>query len=196
MRMGINIVDGWAVAISFLESDPSRDVVFGITTFQSLEDAVKFSGKMTEELFEGQGVKNAGDIRRKILGALSDELVKAPGAAVYTAGVDNCAVTIHKTQLHLSGPLIRTEDLWTMLLSTIRYSMGRRSYVTGLTSDLVKLYSQYLEPTELDQIKREVSKEIEVSEQGGRTLGDPPDHEIWKNLVKFLTERIAKWRVP
>jgi hypothetical protein len=186
MRMGINIVDGWAVAISFINQDPDHSVVFGITTFQSLEDAVKFSGRMAEELFEGQGVKNAGDIRRKILGVLSDELVKAPEAAVYTAGVDNCAVTIHKTQLHMHGPAIRQEDLWTMLLCTIRYAMGRRSYITGLTRDLVKQYRKYLEPTELDQIKREVSKEVEQCEQDGRTLGDPPDHKIWKQLVKDL----------
>lgn len=51
---------------------------------------------------------------------------------------------------------VEANDLWVLLLSSVRYSLGRRSYVVGLTQDLIKKYWTALEPDQLDKIANEV----------------------------------------
>lgn len=80
------------------------------------------------------------------------------------------------------------DDLWTFLVCTVRYAMGRESYISGLTCDLVRRYRHRLRPDQVEQIAREVAKEIELAEKSGRTLGADMDHREWVRLVEDLTK--------
>ena len=95
-------------------------------------------------------------------------------------------IEVEAIDIHSDRPTVNTTDLWTMIMCTLRYAMGRRSYITSLAADLVRIYKSWLEPTELDQIKRELKRELERSNELGRTLGDPPDHDVWKKLESEL----------
>ena len=62
---------------------------------------------------------------------------------------------------------IKTIDLWTMLLSTIRYSMGRQTYMPSLCIDMCKMYGHYLSNHQKSQIIREIKREVELYEAIG-----------------------------
>ena len=82
--------------------------------------------------------------------------------------------------------------MWIMLLSTIRYSMGRRTYMTSLAPELVGRYKKALTDDQLKQIKEEVEKEIKMTESMGKTLGDECDHISWTAFVNQLEEILTE----
>lgn len=80
-------------------------------------------------------------------------------------------------------------ELWLMLLSTVRYAMGRSSYITSTAADLVRQFRSRLTAERVQQIAREVQKDLEIAESTGRTLGHDCDHRGWKKLVEDLTKK-------
>ena len=78
---------------------------------------------------------------------------------------------------------VRSEDLWTMLLSTVRYSMGRATYMPGLCAELYDRYQEHLSREERLQIMREIEAEIEFRARTGGKLGWDCDHQVWVNLI-------------
>jgi len=82
-------------------------------------------------------------------------------------------------------------DMWILLMSTIRYSMGRRTYMSSLAGELVIKYRNYLTKDQLTQIVGEIRKELELVENSGCFLGDGVDHEAWKKTVSAI-ERLIK----
>lgn len=77
-------------------------------------------------------------------------------------------------------------DLWTFLLCTVRYSLGRQSYITGMTADLVRQYRKHLTAEQVAQIAREVDEELAACERRGTTCGHDMDHREWARLVADL----------
>lgn len=71
---------------------------------------------------------------------------------------------------------VAREDMWTMLLSTVRYSMGSRKYMMSTSIALVRTYAEYLTVNQLQQIVKEIGIERSVAESVGRTLGAEFDH--------------------
>jgi hypothetical protein len=71
------------------------------------------------------------------------------------------------------------EDLFTLLLCTVRYSMGRCTYMSSLAPDLVLRYGKQLERRHLVQIADEIEKELQYAEATGTTLGHRCDHDSW-----------------
>lgn len=84
-------------------------------------------------------------------------------------------------------------DLWIMLLSTIRYSMGRQTYMPSLCRDLILSYHSILNIDELEQIVREITRELQLYTDLGKTLGSKYDHETWQQTVKTV-ERLLEER--
>jgi hypothetical protein len=87
--------------------------------------------------------------------------------------------------------VVRPDDLWVMLLSTVRYTLGRRSYATAQCRDLVLAYGGGLLPPQRDQIRHEIQDALLEAAKQGRTLGDKVDNDVWRNLVYDL----EKWDV-
>lgn len=87
---------------------------------------------------------------------------------------------------------VKTEDIWVMLLSTIRYSMGRRSYIVGLCGALYDRYQDALTVQQRAQIAIEIEKELELSEKLGKTLGDRMDHGTWKEMAQKIRKGVPK----
>lgn len=70
-------------------------------------------------------------------------------------------------------------DLWVLLLSTIRYSMGRATYMPGLCRDMLNRYHGALTSAQLNQIAEEVRSELRLHERLGHKLGHDCDHKTW-----------------
>jgi len=78
------------------------------------------------------------------------------------------------------------DDLWMMMLATVRYAMGRRTYVTSWCLEMVDRYKGHLTQHQRDQLRAEVETELRMAGEGSRTLGDACDHKAWCDVVEVL----------
>lgn len=83
-------------------------------------------------------------------------------------------------------------DLWTMLLSTIRYSMGRMTYMSSEAPALYHRYKSKLTTDQKSQLYREVSEELEGVTRVGKLLGMQCDHDEWVRLRDQLAEELSR----
>ena len=98
-------------------------------------------------------------------------------------------------RINLPMPRPTPQDMWRLLLSTVRYSLGRRSIAVSSVPELVLRYKSYLQIFQIEQIRDEVQKELELhyrmKEEGReKWLGDDCDVQTWKALVIVLTDII------
>lgn len=71
---------------------------------------------------------------------------------------------------------VTPQDLWVLLLSTIRYSFGRQTYMTSLAWELVVQYHEAMSSGQLRQICREIMNEARMYRRAGKRL---PDESTW-----------------
>lgn len=90
---------------------------------------------------------------------------------------------------------VDNNDIWTMLLSTVRYSMGRQTGMVSRSQELVFAYIDALSLEQIRQIRDEVRQEVEMHERSGTKLGAGIDHRSWKQFVEDLDDRLAPQEV-
>lgn len=90
------------------------------------------------------------------------------------------------TKTRFDEIIVTSDELWMMMLSTIRYSMGRRSYIVAVCDDLVKKFAPKLEYHQLEQIAEEIEKEVLLCEGRNETLGMQMDHDSWKKTASWI----------
>ena len=93
-------------------------------------------------------------------------------------------------------PTPQSQDMWIMLLSTVRYSMGRRTYMSSVAPELVIKYRYYLQLSRVKQIRDEVQKELELhyrmkGEGREKWLGDDCDVHSWEIFIEVVNDIIA-----
>lgn len=74
------------------------------------------------------------------------------------------------------------EDLFTFLLFSFRYCLGRMSYAVSLFERLFDRYIMHLESAHRKLILEELERELQLAKQSNRMLGMKCDHEIWQRL--------------
>lgn len=67
-------------------------------------------------------------------------------------------------------------DMWILLLSTIRYSFGRQTYMTSLSWELVIKYEECLSLYQLRQIYNEIMSEVKLYRKLNKRI---PDESTW-----------------
>jgi hypothetical protein len=82
---------------------------------------------------------------------------------------------------------VSPDDMWTLLLSTVRYSLGRSTYMTAYSVGMVVKYEACLETYQLRQISKEIRDEIEQYEAAGRRI---PDYSTWRQGAQEI-DRLA-----
>jgi len=87
---------------------------------------------------------------------------------------------------------VSRNDLWLMMLSTMRYSFRRTSYLPSAFIDMVKLYQNGLEDHQLKQMREETLAELRVETDIPGYLGMNCDVNTWKNFVITLDKIIEK----
>lgn len=80
------------------------------------------------------------------------------------------------------------DDLWVMIVSTIRYSLGRATYMPGWACEIYQRYKIHLTPDRRKQIYDEVRGEIDRAERNDKLLGMDFDHKQWKKLVAKIAK--------
>jgi len=89
-------------------------------------------------------------------------------------------------------PRVAPPDLWVMLLSTVRYSMGRMTYMSNLAGELVIGYAKYLTKMQLEQIVNEIEGELLRCARTNVTLGMDMDDRAWRKNVAIIKDIIEK----
>ena len=80
-------------------------------------------------------------------------------------------------------------DLGRMLIGALRYAMGRRSYVTGETADLVRRYWWDVSEADRRTMRRDLG--VELAFVGTGTLGAKMDHDGWVALRDWMARAEA-----
>jgi hypothetical protein len=80
-----------------------------------------------------------------------------------------------------------TEQEFEMLVRyTMRYAMGRKSYIFSEITELIEQYNPFFSSTFRNSIILEIERKLIRSEEMGGFLGDAFDHRHWQTLVKKL----------
>ena len=87
---------------------------------------------------------------------------------------------------------IAEEDLWPLLLSTIRHAMGRRSYLPGYVQEMVQNYSSHLSDAQLKQMQQEVEDELRIQNTFPGHMGMECDVKGWEKFVVWCQKESDK----
>jgi hypothetical protein len=94
-------------------------------------------------------------------------------------------------RVNAPDPTVPHEDLYSMIVGQVRYSLGRRSYVVGDACSQVRRYWRHLREGERAVVERDVVEELARYERMGRTCGDACDQAEWERLVAWMAENKA-----
>lgn len=83
-------------------------------------------------------------------------------------------------------PQVARDHLFSLLVSSVRYALGRSSYVTSLTCGMVTAYAKHLRTHEIEVIIRDIAAELDVAVRKDKHLGMRCDHNDWKFLLNWL----------
>ena len=78
------------------------------------------------------------------------------------------------------------EDMWVLLLSTVRYSLGRKSYIVGVCEDFLTKYGPCLTPYQRRQTADEIRHELQLAHTLDGFLGGNINDEIWCRIAERL----------
>jgi hypothetical protein len=79
-----------------------------------------------------------------------------------------------------------TKDMSMALLLSVRYALGRRTYIVSDVCDMVKRNAASLTVNDAAIMRRDISEEIRRADDCGRTVGDQCDHTRWVDLLAWM----------
>jgi hypothetical protein len=85
-------------------------------------------------------------------------------------------------------PRVAPNDLGGMLVYAIRYALHRRTYAPAEVCGWVRTYWDDVDKTDRDIIRRDVEREVELSEAKRKNVGDDATHVTWATLVKWIRD--------
>lgn len=77
-----------------------------------------------------------------------------------------------------------------MLISAVRYALGRRSYIVGDTCDFVRSIRGKLSDNCRRIIIRDIEEELERYHSFGTTCGMECDEQSWLRLLEVLKSEV------
>lgn len=82
---------------------------------------------------------------------------------------------------------IEALELGTLLVCSVRYSIGRKSYMPSIVADNVRRHWRDLENGARQAIRQDVADAIRDHEAGYRSLGWDCDQKTWRDLAAFMS---------
>lgn len=81
---------------------------------------------------------------------------------------------------------LSNDALYTLLVCSLRYAMGRRSYITGDVADLIRTHDKHLRQSQREVLARDLRDALQRAIERGQTLGEQCDHDDWRSLLIWL----------
>ena len=79
---------------------------------------------------------------------------------------------------------MKDEEL--MLISAVRYALGRRTYIVSTTCNFVKSVQKKLSDNCINIIIRDIEETMDMYHRSGHLCGDACDERDWEKLLEFL----------
>jgi len=76
------------------------------------------------------------------------------------------------------------DDLYVFLTCTLRYALGRSSYIVSDVINLLTKYECCLEPWQFEGMIREIRNELSRCERNKMFCGMEMDHNAWRKFVE------------
>lgn len=83
---------------------------------------------------------------------------------------------------------VSEHDMYILLGSTLRYSMGRMSVMPSYCQDFLKKYAPALDVSAIRSYIRDLEAELRRAVSEKQTLGMQIDHDMWVETLEFLTD--------
>lgn len=77
-----------------------------------------------------------------------------------------------------------------MLISAVRYALGRRSYIIGCTCEFICRNKKRLSRECINIIIRDIKKELEIRHKSGKACGMDWDEREWIGLLNILNQEV------
>ena len=89
---------------------------------------------------------------------------------------------------------LSSQDLATLLLCSMRYAIGRMTYMPSNVARMIRESWGKLSQNDRDLLKRDLKDEIQFRERGfeddqWKGLGHECDYHTWHDLMKWMEER-------
>jgi hypothetical protein len=81
-------------------------------------------------------------------------------------------------------------SLGTLLVCSVRYSVGRRTYMPGLVADLVRRHWHDIDQGSRETLRRDVDEAIADEAKGRGSLGDACDRATWLDLAAWMRGQV------
>jgi hypothetical protein len=85
---------------------------------------------------------------------------------------------------------INSDDLGLLVLCSLRYAMGRKSYITAAVADIIEARWNELSPNDKVNILRDLERSLGLAADAGQTLGMTMDDSMWRGLLERLNARV------
>ena len=86
-----------------------------------------------------------------------------------------------------------TENLYTVAICAVRYSLGRRTYMPGLVTDWIKAnFTGKIPKGTCEIMLRDIQEQREMGERANyESLGDPCDARTWEKFEVWLFKEMT-----
>ena len=81
--------------------------------------------------------------------------------------------------------------LYLLLVSAIRYALGRSTYIVGSTCETVRAFWPHMTEVNREVLLRDVEEELVRVVRDGRTLGMQMDHDEWSRLALWMRAHLV-----
>lgn len=88
--------------------------------------------------------------------------------------------------------ILAQDDLETVTVCSVRYALGRRSYVVGDVAGIVRAVWSELRPSIRNVIIKDVDEALRGAEARGTTVGMQMDHDVWMLLRGWMDAQIKQ----
>ena len=78
-------------------------------------------------------------------------------------------------------------DFQDIVISALRYALGRRTYITQSTADFIKEYPEIIDERVKRVMLNDLNEYFNMRDNGYR-MGDNCDYNTWLDLKKWLEE--------
>lgn len=83
---------------------------------------------------------------------------------------------------------VNYSDFQDLIISQVRYSLGRMTMAPLTTSDIVKFHMKDLSENTIEIIRKDILSRIQDHDKGIISIGWDCDYKTWSNLLKFIDE--------
>lgn len=84
--------------------------------------------------------------------------------------------------------MIEKGEFQTLAVCSVRYALGRMSYVVSEVAEIIKNNKERLDKNTIEVILRDIKEEMVQAARKGDFVGMDMDHKVWSDLYNLLSD--------